>query len=34
MRSSMAWTPWVTELVTRLDREQYTIGVADVETSL
>ena len=28
-----AWKPWVPELVTRLGREQYTIGVADVETS-
>ncbi|GAF48808.1 zeta toxin family protein [Rhodococcus wratislaviensis] len=30
---TMAWKPWVTELVTRLERERYTIHVADVEAS-
>ncbi|WP_280784950.1 zeta toxin family protein [Rhodococcus opacus] len=30
---TMAWKPWVTELVTRLERERYTIHIADVEAS-
>ncbi|WP_213571031.1 zeta toxin family protein [Rhodococcus sp. USK13] len=30
---TMAWKPWATELVTRLEREHYTIHVADVEAS-
>ena len=30
---TMAWKPWVTELVTRLEREHYTIHIADVEAS-
>ncbi|GAF46518.1 zeta toxin family protein [Rhodococcus wratislaviensis] len=30
---TMAWKPWATELVTRLDRERYTIHIADVEAS-
>lgn len=30
---TMAWKPWATELVTRLERERYTIHVADVEAS-
>jgi hypothetical protein len=30
---TMAWKPWATELVTRLEGERYTIGVADVEAS-
>ncbi|MFE7421123.1 zeta toxin family protein [Rhodococcus sp. NPDC057529] len=30
---TMAWKPWATELVTRLEREHYTIHIADVEAS-
>lgn len=30
---TMAWKPWATELVTRLERERYTIHIADVESS-
>ncbi|RZL84518.1 MAG: hypothetical protein EOP32_03130 [Rhodococcus sp. (in: high G+C Gram-positive bacteria)] len=30
---TMAWKPWATELVTRLEREHYTIHLADVEAS-
>ncbi|MDI9979492.1 zeta toxin family protein [Rhodococcus sp. IEGM 1307] len=30
---TMAWKPWATELVTYLEREHYTIHIADVEAS-
>ncbi|GCE38833.1 hypothetical protein Rhow_002357 [Rhodococcus wratislaviensis] len=30
---TMAWKPWATELVTRLEREHYTVHIADVEAS-
>ncbi|MDT2006398.1 hypothetical protein FXW78_20000 [Rhodococcus opacus] len=30
---TIAWKPWATELATRLDREHYTIHIADVEAS-
>ncbi|TQC40143.1 hypothetical protein EEB14_56280 [Rhodococcus sp. WS4] len=30
---TMAWKPWAIELVTRLERDRYTIHVADVEAS-
>ncbi|MHA4850953.1 MULTISPECIES: zeta toxin family protein [unclassified Rhodococcus (in: high G+C Gram-positive bacteria)] len=30
---TMAWKPWATELVSRLERDHYTIHIADVEAS-
>lgn len=32
-RRQIAWKPWATALVTRLDLERYTIHIADVEAS-